>query len=329
MDWHNFYLGFFLWLTSSGLLLSFFKGNASGFANKTNNQNKLEGNNSSISSPNNQSRIEELEKQLETTTTALNLAQSQIQELEGKLNLTNRKLEESEGNYSRSQQKLQDKTMDFHRQIEVLKQELKNNINQIEDKENKYNQSLKQWQNQTNTFQEQIEALQEELQITSDQLELTQNKYFNSQQDFEEQATNYQDKIDILEAKNKKLLTKLEQLPIELQSNWQKESINLLQELLISYPTAKLMVELKHNLPSKNILALLKPLELLLQEWGIETIGKPWKKVPYNPNIHDCGEEDISQGELVYIRWVGYYQGDRVLLPAKVSRKLPGQNRIR
>ena len=329
MDWHNFYLGFFLWLTSSSLLLTFVKGNASRFSHQANKQKKVEGNNSSISSSNNQSRIEELEKQLQTTTTALNLAQSHIEELQGKLNLTNSKLEESEHKYSRSQQELQNKTIDFHRQIEVLKQELKNNINQIEEKENKYNQSLQKWQNQTNTFHEQVEALQEELQITSDQLELTQNKYFNSQQDFEEQATNYQDKIDILEAKNKKLINKLEKLPIQLQSSWQKESINLLQELLISYPTAKLMVELKHNLPSKNILALLKPLELLLQKWGIETIGQPWKKVPYNPNIHDCGEEDISQGELVYIRWVGYYQGDRVLLPAKVSRKLPGQNRVR
>ena len=207
----------------------------------------------------------------------------------------------------------------------MLKQELKDKINQIEEKENKYHRSQQQWQNKANTFQEQIEVLQEELQITSDQLELTQNKYFNSQQDFEEQATNYQDQIDILEVKNKKLITKLEQLPQQLEADWQKDSINLLQELLISYPTAKLMVELKHNLPSKNILALLKPLELLLQEWGIETIGQPWRKVAYNPNIHDCGEENISPGESVYVRWIGYYQGDRVLLPAKVSRKLPGQ----
>ena len=85
------------------------------------------------------------------------------------------------------------------------------------------------------------------------------------------------------------------------------------------------MVELRHNLPSKNIIALLKPLEQLLDQWGVEPIGQPWKKVPYNPNIHDCGDENITQGELVYIRWVGYYQGDKVLLPAKVSRRLPGQ----
>ncbi len=325
MDWHNFSLDFFLWLTGSGLLLTFFKGNTSRFANKADNQKKRDSDNSLTSSSKEQSRIRELEKQLEAKTTALSLAQSQIKTLQANSSLSTLDKEKNQAEYEQLQEQLQNKTIDFQRQIEILKEEVRISNQQQEESNNKYDRLQQKWQDKVTNFQAQVEALQEELSITSDQLELTQNKYFNSQQNFGQQATDYQDKIDILELKNKKLISKLEKLPKELQGNWQKESINLLQELLISYPTAKLMVELKHSLPSKNILALLKPLELLLDEWDIETIGQPWKKVPYNPNIHDCGEENISPGELVYIRWVGYYQGEKVLLPAKVSRKLPGQ----
>lgn len=322
MDWHNFSLGFFLWLTSSGLLLTFLKKSKNTrIPNQVNHQTNTDDQNNHLMS----SRIEELEKELNTKTNALNLANLKIQDLEKKVDLNNQKTEKDQQEYPVSQQELQEKTIEFQRQIEILQEQLKISHQEKEESEKKYNLIQQKWQERKNLFQAQVEALQEELQLTSDQLELTQNKYFNSKQDFEQQANNYQDKIEQLELKNKKLTAKIEQLPKTLQGNWQQESIDLLQELLISYPTAKLMVELKHNLPSKNILALLKPLEQLLEKWGVETIGQPWKKVPYNPNIHDCGDENISQGELVYIRWVGYYQGDNILLPAKVSRKLPGQ----
>lgn len=324
MDWHNFSLGFFLWLTSSGLLLSFFKSNTSRFGNKVSNQNNT---NNLISGSYYQSQIKKLEQELENKTTSLNLANLKIQELQENLALNNHEKEESEQNNNLPQQELQEKIIDFQRQVEILKEQLTISHQQQEESENKYNLIKEKWQEKQNLFQAQVEALQAELEITSDQLELTQNKYFNYKQDFEQQVSNYQDKIEELEWKNKKLTNKIEKLPQVLQGHWQKESLNLLQELLISYPTAKLMVELKHNLPPKNILSLLKPLELLLEKWGVEAIGQPWKKVPYNPQIHDCGEEDITEGELVYIRWVGYSQGEQVLLPAKVSRKLPGQTR--
>ena len=34
--------------------------------------------------------------------------------------------------------------------------------------------------------------------------------------------------------------------------------------------------------------------------------------------------EDIQPEELVYIRFVGYREGEQILCPAKVSRTLPG-----
>jgi hypothetical protein len=39
--------------------------------------------------------------------------------------------------------------------------------------------------------------------------------------------------------------------------------------------------------------------------------------------LHQPDVEDITEGELVYIRFVGYREGERILAPAKVSRTLP------
>ena len=103
--------------------------------------------------------------------------------------------------------------------------------------------------------------------------------------------------------------------------------ITQLHSLLTSYPTVRAIVKTKPNLPAKNLVALFKPLDNLLANWGIETIGKPWEKAPYNPQLHQSDSQDIEEGELVYIRFIGYRQGDRILSPAKVSRTLPGKDK--
>jgi hypothetical protein len=76
-------------------------------------------------------------------------------------------------------------------------------------------------------------------------------------------------------------------------------------------------------LPAKNLVALFTPLENLLKSWGYEPIGTPWEQAPYNPQLHQPDVSDITEGELVYIRFVGYRDADRILSPAKVSRTLP------
>ena len=329
MDWNSFYLGFFFWLTSSGLLLGLARSSTSRKKQKQQSLNSnLPSNNDSDVSPisqQQQQKINELEKQLAQKNQALDLAQLQIQELETKFDLQQQKTSTLQQQLAQTSDELKTKTIDFQRQLVKLQEEVKISNNQSEKDEENWEQQQQKLQEKTAFYQAQINALQEELEMTSDQLELTQNKYFNYQQDLQQKISNYQDKIDLLQAKNKQLVTKLKKLPTQLKGEWQKESIALLQELLVNYPTAKLMVELKHNLPPKNVIALLKPLEQLLQKWEIETIGAPWKRVPYNPLIHDCGEEKINQGDPVYILLVGYFQGDRVLLPAKVSRHLPKQ----
>ena len=84
------------------------------------------------------------------------------------------------------------------------------------------------------------------------------------------------------------------------------------------------MALVKPNLPAKHLTTLFNSLDNLLSNWGYESIGQPWEKVEYDPQLHQADSEDITVGDKVYIRFIGYRQGETILNPAKVSRTLPG-----
>lgn len=118
-----------------------------------------------------------------------------------------------------------------------------------------------------------------------------------------------------------------QQLQQELQRLKTQErhsTFSQLQTLLTNYPTLRRIVEVKPDLPAKNLLPMLTPLENLLNNWGYQSIGSAWQQVSYSPQLHQPDTVDIQPGELVYIRLVGYRDGERILCPAKVSRTLPG-----
>ncbi len=96
-----------------------------------------------------------------------------------------------------------------------------------------------------------------------------------------------------------------------------------IQTLLTQYPSVRKMVESQPDLPARNIVALLTSLENIVKFWECQSIGKPWEMVRYDPQIHQSDVGDIQTGESVYVRFVGYQKGDRILIPAKVSRTLP------
>lgn len=76
-------------------------------------------------------------------------------------------------------------------------------------------------------------------------------------------------------------------------------------------------------MPAQNLVSLFTPLDNLLRSWGIEPIGKVWERVPYNPQLHQADADDLTEGELVFVRFVGYRDSERILCPAKVSRTRP------
>lgn len=143
----------------------------------------------------------------------------------------------------------------------------------------------------------------------------------NNQQAPDQQA--FQQQLEALQQQCLHLKTTLQQQQDNLTQRVQTEVFGQLQTLLTNYPTARQMAEAKPDLPAKNLAALFTPLENLLQTWNIEAIGSPWQQTPYDPQLHEADSDEMTVGEPVYIRFVGYRQGTQILCPAKVSRTLP------
>lgn len=121
-----------------------------------------------------------------------------------------------------------------------------------------------------------------------------------------------------------RLHSELQQQQLELTQEFRKSTFEKMQTLLVNYPSIHQMVNAKPELPAKNLLSSFTPLDNLLKEWDYQPIGTPWEQVEYNPQIHQPDTGDIKEGEMVYIRFIGYQHQGNILCPAKVSRTLPG-----
>ena len=129
--------------------------------------------------------------------------------------------------------------------------------------------------------------------------------------------------IEALRTECLQLREVLQKQGVERENEFQQVTFQQLQTLLTNYPSVRQLIEFKPELPAKNIVSLFTSLDNLIESWGYEPIGKVWEQVAYNPQLHQADLSDIEVGELVYVRFVGYRKGDRILAPAKVSRTLP------
>jgi molecular chaperone GrpE (heat shock protein) len=131
-------------------------------------------------------------------------------------------------------------------------------------------------------------------------------------------------KVEILRQEGLRLRDELQTREVALATELRSKTFQELQPLLTNYPSIVAYVQQKPDLPAKNLTSLFTPLDNLLESWGYEKIGSVWEQVPYNPQLHQADSIDITEGELVYIRFVGYRHKESILCPAKVSRTLPG-----
>jgi DNA-binding Xre family transcriptional regulator len=129
--------------------------------------------------------------------------------------------------------------------------------------------------------------------------------------------------IEALRSECLRLREELQQQKVELTSELQHSTFEQLQTLLSNYPSVRQLVQTKPELPAKNLISLFTSLDNLIESWGYEPIGQVWEQVLYNPQLHQPDAGDIEAGELVYVRFVGYREGENILCPAKVSRTLP------
>ncbi|MBW4563026.1 MAG: nucleotide exchange factor GrpE [Mojavia pulchra JT2-VF2] len=112
----------------------------------------------------------------------------------------------------------------------------------------------------------------------------------------------------------------LEQQREALQQEFQQSSLQLLESLLLQWPTAAHKAQENPQLAAIKIVPLVqKSLEKLLQSWGVEAIASVGAELPYDPQLHQLLEGSAKPGELVKVRYTGYRQGDKLLYRAKVN----------
>jgi molecular chaperone GrpE (heat shock protein) len=151
-----------------------------------------------------------------------------------------------------------------------------------------------------------------ELVTNFSSLELSKGDEVSTQQILQEIAD--------LKAEYQRSQLKLAQQRELLLQEFQQSSLQLLESLLLQFPTAAQKARENPQLEAVKILPLIEnSLQKLLQAWGIVAIAPVGAEIPYNPQLHRLTTGDAQPGELVKVHRTGYLQGDRLLYRAEVK----------
>ena len=170
---------------------------------------------------------------------------------------------------------------------------------------------------------QEITTLKERSQATESALQSQLTEVKSQLQTSEATSAKLAAEIAALTQQCQRLREELKTQAAQVQADAIEGGFQQIQTLLTQYPSVRKMIESQPDLPARNIVALLTSLENLVKFWECRAIGKPWETVPYDPQLHQSDVGDIQVGESVYVRFIGYQKGDRILIPAKVSRTLP------
>jgi molecular chaperone GrpE (heat shock protein)/DNA-binding Xre family transcriptional regulator len=141
----------------------------------------------------------------------------------------------------------------------------------------------------------------------------SKTNYVNSNQDLLKQLIELENEYQRLS------LSMVQQKEI-LEQEFQESSLQKLESLILQWPTAAYRAREDHQLAAVKILPLVdKPLETLLQAWGVSAIASVGAEIPYNPQLHQLLAGTAQPGEIVKVRYIGYMQSDKLLYRARVS----------
>ncbi|MFB2875862.1 helix-turn-helix domain-containing protein [Floridanema aerugineum] len=133
------------------------------------------------------------------------------------------------------------------------------------------------------------------------------------------QFTESSDKSTALEQEYQRLQKQLAQQKLTLEQEFQQKSLQTLESWLIQWPTAAYRAQQNPEAPAVKLLPLLRPVEQLLREWGVEAIASVGAELPFAPQEHQLIDGVAQPGDPVKVTHVGYRQGDKLLYRAKVK----------
>lgn len=103
-----------------------------------------------------------------------------------------------------------------------------------------------------------------------------------------------------------------------LQYQFQTDALRVLESWLTYWPTAAAAATDRDGFDAKKLLPLVKPVERLVAEWGVSTLGTVGEELSYDPQYHQLARGTANPGDPIRISHVGYHHGDNLLQRAKV-----------
>ncbi|MBP0021275.1 MAG: helix-turn-helix transcriptional regulator [Cyanobacteria bacterium SBLK] len=157
---------------------------------------------------------------------------------------------------------------------------------------------------------ENLEKLAKSLQISLTKL----IEAFSSEPSDRDEEIDWQKEYD-------RLQQQLDRQKEELRQDFQRESLQAIESWLLQWPTVVNAVQNNPQLPAMRLLPLVKPIESLIEQWGLEAIASVGEEIAYDPQQHQLMEGLAEVGERVKVRYVGYCDREKKLLyRAKVSK---------
>ncbi|MEB3294556.1 MAG: helix-turn-helix domain-containing protein [Synechococcales bacterium] len=139
------------------------------------------------------------------------------------------------------------------------------------------------------------------------------------------ELSNPSDAQSDLHQEYQRLQQKIAQQREMLLQEFQQSSLQTLEPWLLQWSAAAYAASQNPQVPATNLLPLVRPVEMLLLQWGIEAIAQVGTEMTFDPQSHQLMEGMANPGDRVRVRYAGYRQGDRVLYRAKVSPMATGQ----
>ena len=125
--------------------------------------------------------------------------------------------------------------------------------------------------------------------------------------------------LEHLQAEYDRLQKQLDRQQAAAIEEFKQTSLDTLESWMFYWPSAAYATRQNPEFPATRLLPLVKPVEQLLQQWGVETIGEVGMEVVYDPQEHQLIKGTAEPGQTVTVRNVGYRLKTGLLHRVKVA----------
>jgi molecular chaperone GrpE (heat shock protein)/DNA-binding Xre family transcriptional regulator len=134
-----------------------------------------------------------------------------------------------------------------------------------------------------------------------------------------ESSKSGKDRVVALQQEYERLKRQVDEQTERAIADFLQSALGVLETWMVQWPTAAYAAENNDTVPAKRLVPLMRPVERLLEHWGVEAIATVGAEIPYDPALHQLMSDTAQPGDPVKVRYVGYRQGEKLLHRAKVS----------